>query len=99
MSGSQYKPDSYVCCPYYCKESAIDIRCTGIFSPHITSTFQNARQKERYKERFCNSPKKCQKCPLYQINTQAWIRDHEKPNILNQREQAGIILLPRAASM
>jgi hypothetical protein len=49
----KYKDDPYVMCPYYCKESAIEIRCMGIIGLHCTHDFKSAADKQEYKDDFC----------------------------------------------
>lgn len=63
MSSTQYREDSYVKCPYYRKESPIEIKCVGICGDHTTNTFENKKAKQGYKEDFCRGY--FWNCPLY----------------------------------
>lgn len=65
MSRGKYNEDSYVRCPFYCKESSLDIRCDGIIGNHTTSDFTSVADKQAYKDDFC-----CglfQSCMIYQM--------------------------------
>lgn len=64
MSGTQYKEDEYVRCPFYCKESPTDIKCMGLCGDHTISTFPSRRAKEDFKYDFCCSIYTA--CPLFQ---------------------------------
>lgn len=50
---SKYKQDDYVKCPYYCKESPVDVKCIGICGTHTIQCFESGKAKESYKEDFC----------------------------------------------
>lgn len=65
MSGTKFKADEYVRCPYYCKESSIDIRCAGIIGIHTTSDFPSRKAKEEYKAEYCCTYGFYQGCPIY----------------------------------
>jgi hypothetical protein len=49
----KYKEDSYVICPYYRKETPIEIKCGGGVGSHTINVFKSRRAKEAYKEDFC----------------------------------------------
>lgn len=51
--GSNYRQDSYVVCPYYCKESPIQIKCSGLCGRHTIQEFDSKKEKEAFKEDFC----------------------------------------------
>lgn len=53
MSGTQYREDPYVECPYYRKESPVEIKCVGICGEHTTNTFSNKKSKQLHKDDFC----------------------------------------------
>ena len=59
---TKYRQDSYVRCPYYCKESPIDIKCVGICGSHTINEFSSGREKIAWKEDFCIG--NYQGCPL-----------------------------------
>jgi len=48
-----YKEDSYVSCPYYRKESDIEVKCEGIVGTHTVSVFRSKKDKEEHKYDFC----------------------------------------------
>lgn len=56
--------DSYVLCPFYHKDGAIEIRCDGICGRLTTHIFRDKREKEEFKADFCNG--NWYGCPLYQ---------------------------------
>lgn len=53
MPSTKYKEDGYVACPYYCKESSIEIKCVGACGPHAAQIFVTKNDKESYKYDFC----------------------------------------------
>lgn len=63
MPGTRFKQDSYVECPYYCKETPIEIKCKGICGTHTLQIFRSKKEKDDFKDNFCCS---CFKgCPCY----------------------------------
>lgn len=52
-SSKHYKQDSYVVCPYYCKEAPVEIKCVGICGTHTLSIFANSKKKDDHKADFC----------------------------------------------
>lgn len=50
---TKYKEDEYVKCPYYCKETSIDIKCKGICGTHSVQNFSSGSEKQDFKEDFC----------------------------------------------
>ena len=50
---TQFHEDAYVKCPYYRKESTIDIKCAGICGSHTMQCFNSKKQKDIFKEDFC----------------------------------------------
>jgi len=64
MAGSQFFCDKYTKCPYYLKESPIDIRCEGIVSRSTTINFNTKAEKLDYKDDFCKGL--YQSCIIFQ---------------------------------
>lgn len=63
MSSTKYRQDPYVTCPYYTKESSIEVKCFGICGDHTVNSFENKKAKQEFKDDFC-----CGyywNCPLY----------------------------------
>ena len=58
------KEDVYVMCPFYHKDSPIEIRCDPLAGMLTTLMFHNKREKEEHMEDFCNGSYMA--CPLYQ---------------------------------
>ena len=50
---SSYKEDEYVLCPFYCKESPIEVKCLGIYGTHTITVFRSKREKNDHKYDFC----------------------------------------------
>lgn len=63
MSSTHYKEDAYVKCPYYKKESSIEVKCEGICGTHTINFFESGKAKQDYKEDFCMEL--YWNCPLY----------------------------------
>lgn len=61
---TKYKEDAYVKCPYYRKESAIEIKCVGICGIHTMQCFESGKAKQLYKDDFCIGF--YWNCPCYQ---------------------------------
>lgn len=59
-----YKKDSEVICPFYKKESGIDIKCEGLGCMTTTQNFLTKQDKLDYKYDFCKGL--YQSCALYQ---------------------------------
>ena len=53
MPGSQFREDDYVRCPFYTKETPIEVRCVGYYGEHDTRSFRSKAEKEDHKEDFC----------------------------------------------
>jgi len=51
---TKYIRDGYVACPYYRKETAIEIKCKGICGSHTVNVFESGASKRDFKEDFCN---------------------------------------------
>lgn len=49
----KFNEDSYVNCPYYRKESPVEIRCEGMCGVTTTHYFESRRQKDDFKDDFC----------------------------------------------
>lgn len=63
MPGTRFKQDSYVRCPYYCKETQIEVKCMGMCGEHTVHTFKSIAEKQDFKEDFCTG---CYyNCPCY----------------------------------
>lgn len=60
---TKFKEDAYVLCPYYRKEAAIEIKCSGICGTHTMQIFESGKAKREFKEDFCMSL--YQNCPCY----------------------------------
>jgi hypothetical protein len=63
MRRYKYKEDEYVLCPYYRKESQIEIKCAGICGKSTANVYQSEKDKTDYKENFCSGF--YWNCPLY----------------------------------
>ena len=50
---TKYIRDAYVSCPYYRKETAIEIKCKGLCGTHSVNVFENGASKREFKEDFC----------------------------------------------
>lgn len=50
---TKFKQDSYVNCPYYCKEAATEIKCVGICGSHTIQSFDSGKAKQEFKYDFC----------------------------------------------
>lgn len=60
---TKYKEDPYVLCPFYRKETPIQVKCAGICGTHTINDFNSSKDKQFYKDDFC-----CGyywNCPLY----------------------------------
>lgn len=60
---TKYKQDAYVRCPYYRKETAIEVKCEGLCGMNTINVYESGKAKQEYKEDFC-----CGfywNCPLY----------------------------------
>lgn len=53
MARGTFNDDVYVRCPYYRKESATEIKCTGLCGTHTTQHYENKKAKEEWKYDFC----------------------------------------------
>lgn len=52
--GSRFKiEDDNVKCPFYMRESSIEVKCEGLCGTHTVSTFASKSDKEEYKDDFC----------------------------------------------
>lgn len=60
---TRFKQDPYVKCDYYCKETAIEIKCKGICGRHTVNVFESGQDKKDYKDDFCNGL--YWNCPLH----------------------------------
>jgi len=65
MASTQYKEDEYVRCPFYTKESPIEIKCTGYYGMHSVEVFRDKKQKAEHKYDFCCGNYTA--CMLYQV--------------------------------
>ena len=68
MAGyKNFKRDYDVVCPYYKKESGIDIKCEGCCGSSVTTTvnFLTKQEKQDYKYDFCKGL--YQSCALFQL--------------------------------
>ena len=43
-----------VMCPFYIEETEKNIKCENVFSCSCIMGFKNRREKQGYKERYCN---------------------------------------------
>lgn len=51
---TRFKEDSYVKCPYYCKDDSIHIKCKGICGSHSIQEFLGGKaEKESFEDDFC----------------------------------------------
>lgn len=54
MPGSNhYREDELAKCPFYKKDSKIEIKCEGICGTHVMHIFRNKSDKESYMYDFC----------------------------------------------
>lgn len=53
MPGTRFKQDAYAKCPYYCKETPVEVKCVGICGDHTLHHFQSSAAKSEYKADFC----------------------------------------------
>jgi hypothetical protein len=53
MPGTRFKQDSYVNCPYYCKETPVEVKCVGICGDHTLHHFKSGAAKNDFKADFC----------------------------------------------
>lgn len=67
MTGSQFREDPFVLCPYYRKETPVEVRCVGYVGTHSTQVFRSKVEKEEWKYDFCCG--NWQGCPHYQYVT------------------------------
>jgi hypothetical protein len=49
----KYKEDEHVTCPFYKRESDIEIKCEGIVSDVLSNRFKTVQQKNDHKNTFC----------------------------------------------
>lgn len=63
MPNGSYIEDENVLCPFYMRESVLNVKCEGLCGQHTINAFASKKQKIEYKYDFCQS---CyQGCPLY----------------------------------
>ncbi len=60
---SKYTRDPSVVCPYYRKETAIEIKCKGLCGSHSINVYSSGDQKKDFKDDFCKGL--YWNCPLY----------------------------------
>ncbi len=49
----KYKEDEHVTCPFYKRESDVEIKCEGIVSDVLSNRFTTTQQKNCHKDTFC----------------------------------------------
>lgn len=54
-SNNYYRENDEAKCPYYRKESPIEVKCLGICGTHSIQVFKNKKEKESYMYDFCCS--------------------------------------------
>lgn len=52
-SRAKYKEDPYVVCPYYHKESSVEVRCEGLCGSATVHYFESGNEKKEFKDNFC----------------------------------------------
>ena len=53
MPGTRFKQDAYAKCPYYCKETPVEVMCVGICGDHTLHHFPSGAAKREFKADFC----------------------------------------------
>ena len=67
---SQFRQNDYARCPYFRRESATEIRCSGLCGSATTQTFENSQGKQEWCRDFCMDMKTYEGCPMYQALAQ-----------------------------
>lgn len=63
MPHGSYMEDDDVKCPFYMRENVLNVKCQGICGSHTVNVFESKKEKQNYKEDFCEGY--YWNCPLY----------------------------------